>query len=104
MFRSDPEEVSKAEFVAYVKRAVQPGTQESKDLYYFLLEAFQVRTFKERFSPTITICLIQAGDVNRTGEIDPLAFDKMIEAATSTARMHGLSPQFSDAWVSCSTE
>ena len=46
-----------------------------RELYFFLLKTFQ------------------SGDVMRTGEVDPVSFDKMIEAAAAAPRRHGLAPK-----------
>ena len=48
-----------------------------RELYFFLLKTFQ------------------SGDVMRTGEVDPVSFDKMIEAAAAAPRRHGLAPKSS---------
>merc|ERR1712018_628071 len=53
--------VSKAEFVGFVKRATDKSSPEYRELYFFLLRTFQ------------------AGDVMRTGEVDAVTFDRMIE-------------------------
>ena len=72
------ENVSKEEFLAFIRKAVDRTTPEYKELYFFLLKTFQ------------------AGDENRTGEVGPVAFDKMIEAAAAAPRRYGLAPKTSD--------
>jgi Ca2+-binding EF-hand superfamily protein len=75
-------EVSKQEFIDFIKQAVHKGTAEYQQLYFFLLKCFQ------------------AGDVNHTGSVDPIAFDKMIEAAAAAPRRFGLAPKSSDMFKS----
>ena len=70
--------VSKEEFLAFIRKAVDRSTPEYRELYFFLLKTFQ------------------AGDENRTGEVGPVAFDKMIEAAAAAPRRYGLAPKTSD--------
>jgi len=69
--------VSKAEFVGFVKRATDKSSPEYRELYFFLLKTFQ------------------AGDVMRTGEVDAVTFDRMIEDAADAPRRHGLAPKSS---------
>lgn len=69
--------VSKAEFVGFIKRATDKSSPEYKELYFFLLKTFQ------------------AGDVMRTGEVDAVTFDHMIEDAADAPRRHGLAPKSS---------
>jgi hypothetical protein len=71
-------DVTKAEFSAFLKKAVNKGTPESKQLYFFLLECFQ------------------EGDHNMNGAVDPVAFDKMVEAAARAPRALGLAPKTKD--------
>ena len=66
--------VSKEEFLAFIRKAVDRSTPEYRELYFFLLKTFQ------------------AGDEKRTGEVGPVAFDKMIEAAAAAPRRFGLAP------------
>jgi len=77
--------VSKSEFVEFVKRATDKSSPEYRELYFFLLKTFQ------------------SGDVMRTGEVDPVSFDKMIEAAAAAPRRHGLAPK-SEAMFASDTE
>jgi Ca2+-binding EF-hand superfamily protein len=70
--------VTKEEFLDFIKKAVNKGTEEYQQLYFFLLKCFQ------------------EGDVNRTGAIDLVAFDKLIEAAAAAPRRFGLAPKTSD--------
>lgn len=74
----DGDSVNKAEFTTFIKKAIKKGTPEYKELYFFLLETFQT------------------ADVRRNGEVDPIAFDRMIEAAAAAPRRHGLAPKTSD--------
>lgn len=67
--------VSKDEFIKFIKKAVDKNSPEYKELYYFLLKTFQ------------------AGDVERCGAVNPFAFDKMIEAAAAAPRRFGLAPR-----------
>ena len=66
--------VSKDEFIAFVKRAVDPANKEYEELYYFLLRTFQ------------------AGDKNGYGEVEPAEFDEMVECAAEAPRKYGLAP------------
>jgi len=66
--------VSKEEFIAFVKRAVEPANKEYEELYYFLLRTFQ------------------AGDKNGYGEVEPAEFDEMVECAAEAPRKYGLAP------------
>merc|ERR1712045_641655 len=70
--------VSKDEFIAFVKRAVDPANKEYEELYYFLLRTFQ------------------AGDKNGYGEVEPAEFDEMIECAAAAPRRFGLAPKTSE--------
>lgn len=69
--------VSKTEFVDFIKRATDKSSPEYRELYFFLLKNFQ------------------SGDVMRTGEVDAVTFDKLIEAAAAAPRRHGLAPKSS---------
>ena len=69
--------LTKAEFVGFVKRATDKSSPEYRELYFFLLKTFQ------------------AGDVMRTGEVDAVTFDRMIEDAADAPRRHGLAPKSS---------
>lgn len=71
-------DVSKEEFVDFVKRAVNKGSPEYRELYFFLLKTFQ------------------KGDVNKNGTVDPVAFDLMIEDAAAAPRRFGLAPKTSN--------
>jgi len=66
--------VSKEEFIAFVKRAIDPKNKEYEELYYFLLRTFQ------------------AGDKNGYGEVEPAEFDEMVECAAEAPRKYGLAP------------
>jgi len=66
--------VSKDEFIAFVKRAVDPANKEYAELYHFLLRTFQ------------------AGDKNGYGEVEPAEFDEMVECAAEAPRKYGLAP------------
>merc|ERR1712088_465320 len=70
--------VSKEEFIAFVKRAIDPKNKEYEELYYFLLRTFQ------------------AGDKNGYGEVEPAEFDEMIECAAAAPRRFGLAPKTSE--------
>merc|ERR1712173_265767 len=70
--------VSKDEFIAFVKRAIEPRNKEYEELYYFLLRTFQ------------------AGDKNGYGEVEPAEFDEMIECAAAAPRRFGLAPKTSE--------
>jgi len=76
-FLGEGSTASKAEFVDFIKRATDKSSPEYRELYFFLLKTFQ------------------AGDVTRQGEVDPITFDKMIEAAAAAPRRHGLAPKSS---------
>ena len=69
--------VSKGEFVEFIKRATDKSSPEYRELYFFLLKNFQ------------------SGDVMRTGEVDAVTFDRLIEAAAAAPRRHGLAPKSS---------
>jgi len=71
-------DVSKEEFLDFIKKAVNKGTPEYTQLYFFLLKCFQ------------------KGDATRKGTVDPMAFDKMIEDAAAAPRRFGLAPKTSD--------
>ena len=68
---------SKAEFIDFIKRATDKSSPEYRELYFFLLKNFQ------------------SGDVMRTGEVDAVTFDRLIEAAAAAPRRHGLAPKSS---------
>jgi uncharacterized protein YqcC (DUF446 family) len=74
--------VTKEEFLTFIKKAVVVGTPEYQQLYFFLLTCFQ------------------KGDVNKTGAVDPVAFDKMIEEAAAAPRRFGLAPKTSEMFKS----
>jgi hypothetical protein len=71
-------DVTKEEFIDFIKKAVNKGTPEYRQLYFFLLKCFQ------------------AGDVRKVGAVDPVAFDHMIEAAAFAPRRFGLAPNSAD--------
>merc|ERR1712165_261059 len=70
--------VSKDEFIQFVKKAVDTNTQKYQQLYYFLLRTFQ------------------AGDKDGYGEVSPAEFDEMIECAAQAPRRFGLAPKTED--------
>ena len=67
-------DVSKEEFIAFIKKAVNKGTPEYRELYYFLLK-----------------CFVDA-DQDRDGAVKPEEFDAMIEVAAAAPRRFGLAP------------
>lgn len=71
-------DVSKEEFIAFIRKAVNKGNPEYKELYHFLLKTFE------------------SGDENREGRVGPVAFDKMIEDAAAAPRRYGLAPKSED--------
>jgi hypothetical protein len=71
-------DVTKEEFLDFLKKAVHKGSSEYKQLYFFLLKCFQ------------------EGDHNMTGSVDLVAFDKMVEAAAKSPRTLGLAPMTKD--------
>jgi hypothetical protein len=71
-------DVTKAEFLVFIKKAVNRKSPEYIELYFFLLKTFQ------------------SGDVARKGQVDAMAFDRMIEAAADAPRRFGLAPKSSD--------
>jgi Ca2+-binding EF-hand superfamily protein len=71
-------DVTKEDFVAFIKKASQKGTPEYRQLYFFLLKCFQ------------------AGDVHHNGTVDLMAFDKMVEKAAFAPRRFGLAPKTVD--------
>ena len=70
-------DVTKDEFIRFIRKSVDRNTAEYRELYFFLLKTFQ------------------DGDENRTGEVGPVAFDKMIEAAALAPRRFDLAPKSS---------
>jgi len=75
-------DVTKEEFIAFIKKAVDTNSQEYKELYYFLLRTFQ------------------AGDKGGYGEVEPAEFDEMIECAAAAPRRFGLAPPTSEMFKS----
>jgi Ca2+-binding EF-hand superfamily protein len=71
-------DVTMEEFLSFIKKAIHKGTPEFRQLYFFLLKCFQ------------------EGDVSKSGAVDLVAFDKMIEAAAAAPRRFGLAPKTSD--------
>ena len=71
-------DVTKDEFLTFIKKAVNRNSDEYKELYYFLLRTFQ------------------AGDKNGYGEVEPAEFDEMIECAAAAPRRFGLAPKTSE--------
>merc|ERR1712018_800654 len=76
------DDITKQEFIDFVKKAINPRNEEHKELYHFL-----VRTF-------------QAGDVSGYGEVGPAEFDEMIECAAAAPRRFGLAPKTEDMFKS----
>ncbi len=76
------ENVSKEDFIAFIKRAVIKDTPEYRQLYFFLLKAFR------------------AGDVDKDGKVGLDDFDRMIEMAAEAPRRFGLAPRSSDLYRS----
>merc|ERR1711997_321495 len=72
------DDVSKEEFIAFIKRAVNTKSPEYKELYAFLMRTFQ------------------AGDKEGYGEVGPAEFDEMIECAAAAPRRFGLAPKTSE--------
>merc|ERR1719150_199720 len=72
------DDVSKEEFIAFIKRAVNTKSPEYKELYAFLMRTFQ------------------AGDKEGYGEVGPAEFDEMIECAANAPRRFGLAPKNED--------
>merc|ERR1711994_461359 len=75
-------DVTKEEFIAFIKKAIDTNSQEYKELYYFLLRTFQ------------------AGDKGGYGEVAPAEFDEMIECAAAAPRRFGLAPPTSEMFKS----
>lgn len=73
-------DVSKEEFIAFIKRAMDKKTPEFKELYHFLLRTFQ------------------AGDKEGYGAVTPEVFDDMIECAAAAPRRFGLAPKTSEMY------
>ena len=67
-------DVSKEEFLTFIKKAVNQGTPEYRELYHFLLK-----------------CFVDA-DQDRDGAVKPEEFDAMIEVAAAAPRRFGLAP------------
>merc|ERR1711994_467851 len=76
------DDVSKEEFLAFIKNAVNTGSAEYKELYCFLLRTFQ------------------AGDKEGYGEVGPAEFDEMIECAAAAPRRFGLAPTTAELFKS----
>merc|ERR1719211_770579 len=72
------DDVTKEEFLNFIKKAVNTNNPEYKELYYFLLRTFQ------------------AGDKGGYGEGAPAEFDEMIECAAAAPRRFGLAPKSSE--------
>lgn len=67
-------DVTKQEFVAFMKKAVNKSSPEYRELYFFLVKTFE------------------KGDKDRCGSVGPKAFDLMIEDAAEAPRRFGLAP------------
>ena len=76
------QDVTKQEFLTFIKKAVNRNSEEYKELYHFL-----VRTF-------------QAGDKEGYGEVGPAEFDEMIECAAEAPRRFGLAPKTEELFKS----
>merc|ERR1711997_1245883 len=76
------DDVSKEEFIAFIKRAVNTKSPEYKELYAFLMRTFQ------------------AGDKEGYGEVGPAEFDEMIECAAAAPRRFGLAPTTAELFKS----
>lgn len=68
------EDVTKEEFIGFIKKAVVKGTPEYRELYFFLLN-----------------CFVE-GDSDHSGSVDLSEFDAMIEIAAAAPRRFGLAP------------
>ena len=68
------DDVTKEEFIAFIKKAVVKKTPENRELYYFLLK-----------------CFVDA-DGDKSGSVGPEEFDEMIEIAARAPRRFGLAP------------
>merc|ERR1719150_3625626 len=80
--RGSADDVSKEEFIAFIKRAVNTKSPEYKELYAFLMRTFQ------------------AGDKEGYGEVGPAEFDEMIECAANAPRRFGLAPKTEELFKS----
>ena len=69
------QDVTKQEFLTFIKKAVNRNSEEYKELYHFLARTFQ------------------AGDKDGYGEVGPAEFDEMIECAAEAPRRFGLAPK-----------
>jgi len=72
--------VSKAEFIAFIKKAVNKSSPEYNVLYYFLLQCFT------------------DADKDRDGAVNAKEFDAMIENAAVAPRRFGLAPATSSLY------
>ena len=68
------ENVTKEEFVEFIRKAVNKSNPEYRELYFFLLKCFT------------------DADKDRSGGVDPVGFDAMIEQAAAAPRRFGLAP------------
>ena len=75
-------QISKKEFLRFMKRAVDRDTREYQELYFFLLKTFM------------------SGDVEGKGVVTPEAFDIMIEEAAASPRRFGLAPSSEEMFKS----
>ena len=69
--------VTKEEFLDFIKKAVNKSNPEYRELYFFLLKCFT------------------DADQKRIGGVDPQGFDAMIEEAAAAPRRFGLAPSSS---------
>ena len=74
MSTSSDEEVTKEEFIAFLKRALDKTSEEYAEIYMFLFLTF-----------------VEA-DVDCSAAVDLEEFDAMIEIAAAVPRRHGLAP------------
>ena len=75
-------DVTRDEFVAFIRKAVDKSSPEFRELYFFLLKTFQ------------------SGDTERKGKVSPEAFDRMIEDAAAAPRRFGLAPKSEEMFAS----
>jgi len=66
--------VTKQDFINFIKKAVDRGNPEYRELYFFLVNVFL------------------KADKERNGRVGPRAFDIMIEEAAAAPRRFGLAP------------
>lgn len=74
MLGGSNKDVTKEEFIAFMKKTVNRDSPEFRELYFFLVKTFE------------------KGDKDRCGAVGPKAFDLMIEDAAAAPRRFGLAP------------